>query len=84
MQVSPAIHFWFARSASNCRPSRLATIRAREWLYSSRPMKLRQLIAAHALGSVAVNLSLTKSLQSQANAMAPENRAGSRKKKPTV
>jgi len=36
------------------------------------------------LGSVPVNLSLTVSLQSWANAVAPENRAGSRKKKPTV
>jgi hypothetical protein len=36
------------------------------------------------LGSGAVNLSLTMSLQSQANAVAPENRAGSRKKNPTV
>jgi len=35
-------------------------------------------------GSGAVNLSLTVSLQSRANAVAPENRAGSRKKRPTV
>jgi hypothetical protein len=36
------------------------------------------------LGSVAVNVSLTMSLQSRANAVVPANRAGSRKKKPVT